>query len=119
MPAVFSPAPGVELALLLLIMHTVIFIAGLALFGQLMVGLFNWGRRDENVVYQVLAIVGRPVVKVARLVTPRLVLDRHLPIVAFLLCVFGYLLVGFYQRGVCLDELSQPGCEKWMQSRSR
>jgi uncharacterized protein YggT (Ycf19 family) len=107
------------LALLLLILHTLLFIAGLALFGQLLIGLFNWGRRGENVIYQLLAIVGRPMVRVARLVTPRLVLDQHLPVVAFLLCLFSYLAVGFAQRGVCLEDLSQPGCEKWMQARSR
>jgi uncharacterized protein YggT (Ycf19 family) len=107
------------LALLLLIVHTLLFIAGLALFGQFVVGLFNWGRRGENVIHQLLAIVGRPVVRAVRCITPRLVLDQHVPVVAFLLCVFGYLAVGFYQRGVCLDDLSQPGCAKWAQARSR
>jgi uncharacterized protein YggT (Ycf19 family) len=107
------------LALLLLIVHTLFFIAGVALFGQLLVGLFSWGRRGDNVIYQLLAIVGRPMVRAARLITPRLVLDQHLPVVAFLMCLFGYLAVGFYQRSVCLDDLEQPGCEKWLQARSR
>jgi uncharacterized protein YggT (Ycf19 family) len=107
------------MALLLLIAHTLLFIAGLSLFGQLVVGLFNWGRREQNVVYQLLAVVGRPMVKVARLVTPRLVLDQHVPVVAFLLCLFGYLAVGLFQRNVCLERLDQPGCEKWSQARAR
>jgi hypothetical protein len=107
------------LALLLLIVHTLFFIAGLALLGQLLVGLFGWRRRGENFVYQLFAIVGRPMVRAARFVTPRVVLDQHLPVVAFLMCLFGYLVVGYCQRGVCLEDLSQPGCEKWMRARSR
>jgi hypothetical protein len=107
------------LALLLLIVHTLLFIAGLALLGQLLVGVFNWGRRNENVIYQLFALIGRPVVRVARWITPRQVLDQHVPVVAFLLCAFGYLTVGFYQRSVCLERLDQPGCEKWAQARSR
>jgi uncharacterized protein YggT (Ycf19 family) len=106
------------LALLLLIAHTLLFIAGLSLFGQLVVGLFSWGRRDQNVVYQLLALVARPMVRVARFVTPRLVLDQHVPVVAFLLCVFGYVAVGLFQRGVCLERLDQPGCEKWARARA-
>jgi len=107
------------LALLLLIAHTLLFIAGLSLFGQLVVGLFNWGRREQNVVYQLFALVARPVVRLARFLTPRVVLDRHVPIVAFLLCAFGYLAVGLFQRNVCLERLDQAGCEKWAQARAR
>jgi hypothetical protein len=108
-----------ELALLLVIVQTLLLIAGLSLFGQLVVGLFSWGRRGENIVYQVLAIIGRPAVRVARLLTPRLVLDRHVPAVAFLLCLSGYLVVGLYHRSLCLQDLSQSGCEKWRLARSR
>ncbi len=107
------------MALLLLIAHTLLFIAGLSLLGQLVVGLFNWGRREQNVVYQLFAVVARPMVRVARLVTPRLVLDQHVPVVAFLLCLFGYVAVGVFQRNVCLERLDQRGCEKWAQSRAR
>ena len=77
------------MALLLVILHTLILVAGLSLLGQGIVGLFNWRRRHENFVYQVFAIIARPVVSFARLVTPRVILDEHVPLVAFLLLLFG------------------------------
>jgi uncharacterized protein YggT (Ycf19 family) len=104
-------------ALLLLILQTVVFIAGLALLGQFMVGLFHWGRRRENPVYQLFGIVARPLVRAVRAVTPRIVLDDHVPIVAFLLCAILYFALGFAHRGVCLSDLGQDGCTKWVQAR--
>jgi uncharacterized protein YggT (Ycf19 family) len=62
------------MALALLILQTLILIAGLALIGQFLVGIFNWKRRQENFVYQLFGIVSRPVVRLVRLITPRIVL---------------------------------------------
>lgn len=104
------------MGLLLIILQTLMLVALLALFGQLIVGAFNWRRRNENVVYQLLGIVARPVVRLVRLVTPRIVLDQHVPIVAFLLLFFGYFALGFWHRDVCLQNITQPGCEKWAAS---
>jgi uncharacterized protein YggT (Ycf19 family) len=91
----------------------------MALVGQFLVGLFSWRRRHENVIYQLFGLVARPVVRAVRVVTPRLVLDHHVPIVAFLLCTMAYLATGFAHRDVCLSDLSQKGCEKWVQARAR
>jgi hypothetical protein len=105
-------------ALLLVILHTLILVAGLSLLGQGIVGLFNWRRRHENFVYQVFAIIARPVVSFARLVTPRVILDQHVPLVAFLLLLFGYFGVGMWHREVCLQDLTQTGCAKWAAARA-
>jgi uncharacterized protein YggT (Ycf19 family) len=107
------------MAFLLLVAHTLIFVAGIALLGQLAVGLFAWRRRHQNVVYQLLGVVARPVVRVARFATPRFVLDQHVPAVAFLLCLIAYFAIGFAHRDVCLSDLGQKGCEKWQQARMR
>jgi uncharacterized protein YggT (Ycf19 family) len=105
-------------ALLLVIVHTLILVAGLALVGQGIVGAFNWRRRHDNFVYQLFAIVTRPVVSVVRKVTPRVVLDEHVPLVTFLLLFFAYFLVGFWHRDVCLADLTQAGCQKWAAARA-
>ena len=107
------------MAFLLLIAHTLLFVAGMALVGQLLIGLFSWRRRRENLVYQVFGVVARPVVRTVRVITPRLVLDQHVPIVAFLLCLVAYFAIGFAHRDVCQADLSQKGCEKWAQARTR
>jgi uncharacterized protein YggT (Ycf19 family) len=105
------------MAFLLLIAHTLIFVAGMALIGQLLVGLFSWRRRGENVIYQLFGVVARPVVRSVRFITPRVVLDQHVPIVAFLICLVAYFAIGFAHRDVCLSDLNQRGCEKWAQTR--
>lgn len=107
------------MAFLLLIAQTLIFVAGMALVGQFLVGIFSWGRRRENVVYQLFGVVARPVVRAVRVITPRVVLDTHVPLVAFLLCLMAYFATGFTHREVCLSDLNQRGCDKWAEARSR
>lgn len=106
------------MAMMLVIVHTLILVAGLSLLGQGIVGIFNWRRRHDNFVYQLFAIITRPVVSFARLITPRLVLDQHVPLVAFLLLLIGYFAVGIWHREVCLADLTQMGCTKWAAARA-
>jgi len=107
-----------EVALFLLILQTLILVAGLSLLGKGVVGIFNWNRRHENFVYQLFAVVARPAEKLVRLVTPRVVLDQHIPLATFLLLLFGYFAVGLWHRDVCLGDLTQAGCERWLAARS-
>lgn len=106
------------MALLLVIVHTLILVAGLSLLGQGIVGIFNWRRRHENFVYQLFSIISRPVVSFVRLITPRVILDEHVPLVAFLLLLFGYFGIGLWHREACLQDLSQAGCAKWAAARA-
>jgi len=101
------------MALVLLVLQTLILVAGLALFGQFVVGIFNWGRRHDNFVYQLFTIVTKPVVGLVRAVTPRVILDQHVPAVAFLVLFLGYFAVGLWHRDVCMDNVAAHGCERW------
>jgi hypothetical protein len=78
-------------------------IALLALFGQWVLGLLAGARKEQNLFYQLLAIVGKPFVSLARFVSPKLVLDRHLPLVAFLILGFVWLGVTAYKVKICLQ----------------
>jgi hypothetical protein len=78
-------------------------IALMALLGQWVLGLLAGAKREQNLFYQILQIVGRPFVSVARLLTPKLVLDRHVPLVAFLLLLFVWLAVTIYKIQTCLQ----------------
>jgi len=99
--------------MILLVLQTLILVAGLSLFGQFIVGMFNWRRRHDNFIYQLFGILTGPVVRLVRVVTPRVVLDQHVPVVAFLLLLFGYLVVGLWHRDVCADNPAAAGCERW------
>ena len=54
-------------------------------------GDFAGSRRDQNIVYQVLKIVTSPVTRVARILSPRFIPDRHVPFVAFGLLLWIWL----------------------------
>ena len=78
-------------------------IALLALVGQWLLGLLAGARREQNLFYMVLKTIGSPFVRVARVVSPRLVLDRHVPLVAFLLLLFIWLAATIYKIQHCLQ----------------
>ncbi len=60
-------------------------IALMALFGQWVLGLLAGQKKSSNLFYQVLEVIGRPFVRVAKFLTPGFVMERHHPLVAFLL----------------------------------
>jgi len=101
------------MAMFLLVLQTLILVAGLSLLGQFIVGILNWRRRHENFVYQLFGILTKPVVAAVRVITPRVVLDQHVPAVAFLLLLIGYFAVGLWHRDVCMDNPAAAGCERW------
>lgn len=101
------------MAFFLLVAQTLVLVAGLALLGQLLVGAFNWSRRRDNLLYRLFELIASPLVRLVRLVTPKIVLDRHVPVAAFMITLFAYFWLGFEHRQVCRAEFSQPGCEKW------
>jgi len=78
-------------------------IALLALAGQWLLGLLAGAKRDGNLFYQLLAIVTRPFVRAARWLTPKLVLDRHVPLVAFLLLGFVWVFATLAKVQICLE----------------
>jgi hypothetical protein len=78
-------------------------IALLALFGQWVLGLLAGARKEQNFFYQILQIIGKPFVSVARFVTPKFVLERHYPLVAFLLLVFVWLAATILKIQICLQ----------------
>ena len=78
-------------------------IALMAMAGQWLLGLLAGARKEQNLFYQVLAIVGRPFVQLARVITPKLVLDRHVPLVAFCMLLFIWLGATIYKIQTCIQ----------------
>ena len=107
------------MALALLIAQNLLFIAALAMVLQWVVGLFSWRNRHANPVYLMLSFVTAPAYRVVRAILPRGVAEARVPQLAFVLAAVGYLGLGFAHRDVCLPDLSQAGCGKWLAARSR
>ena len=78
-------------------------IALLALLGQGVLGWVAGAKKDQNLFYQILQIVGRPFVRAARWITPRQIIDRHLPFVAFLLLLFVWMGATVMSIRICLE----------------
>lgn len=78
-------------------------IALLALLGQWVLGLLIGARKEQSFFYQVLRIVGQPFVSAARWIAPKVVLDRHLPLVAFLCLLFVWLAATWMKIQACLQ----------------
>lgn len=77
-------------------------IALLCLAGQWVLGLLAGAKREQNLVYQLFQVLTRPLISGARLISPRVVLDRHLPLVAFLLLFFIWLVATITKIDICV-----------------
>ena len=78
-------------------------IALLSLAGQWVLGLLAGARREQNLFYQVFQVVTRPLIRGARFIAPRVVLDQHLPLVAFLVLAFVWLVVTITKINLCVQ----------------
>ncbi len=82
----------------------------LALVGQAVLYVLAGAKRDGNFFYQLLKILTRPFVAAARLITPRQVLDAHVPLVAFfLLLLLTWAVVTFEKIRHCVG-VDMVGC---------
>jgi hypothetical protein len=77
-------------------------VALLALAGQWVLGLLAGKRREENLFYQLFQVLTKPLIRGARLISPRVVLDQHLPLVAFLLLFFVWVLATLTKIDICV-----------------
>lgn len=78
-------------------------IALLAMAGQWLLGLLAGRGRESNFFYRLLQILTNPVVKAVRLITPRFVLDRHIPLAAFLALLSVWLVSTIAKINLCLQ----------------
>lgn len=78
-------------------------IALLALLAQGVLAVLTGAGRLHNPVYRLLQVVSQPVVRLARWLSPRPVLDRHVPLVAFILLLWLWLGATLAKLWVCLQ----------------
>ncbi|MGE0800798.1 MAG: hypothetical protein AB7G13_18695 [Lautropia sp.] len=78
-------------------------IALMCFVGQMLLALLAGARRHDNLFYRILQTVTSPFVRVARLITPRIVLDRHIPIAAFLLAAMLWVAATVYKINLCVQ----------------
>lgn len=77
-------------------------IALMSLAARWVLGLLAGKRRDQNLFYQLFQVVTRPLIAGARLLSPRVVLDQHLPLVASLLMLFVWIFATLTKIDICV-----------------
>ena len=78
-------------------------IALMALAGQFLLGLLAGQKRDTNIFYQLLQVMTKPFVKGMRLVTPKVVIDRHIPLAAFVALAMVWVVATVTKINLCLQ----------------
>ncbi|NCV15913.1 MAG: hypothetical protein EBV49_15745 [Betaproteobacteria bacterium] len=77
-------------------------IALMALLGRGLVAVLAGARRDTNFFYQILTLLTKPFESLVRLITPRIVIDRHIPLVTFFIMVMIWFAALFAKINACL-----------------
>ena len=70
---------------------------GLLLLGQGLVFLLSFGRHESNPIYRFLRFLTRPVVRPVRVITPRFVVDQHVPAIALFILFWAWVALKFWQ----------------------
>ena len=93
--------------LLLSALRALLQVAIMFLLGQGLLGLLAGSRRHNNSVYKLFILLTSPVIKFTRLITPRQIIDKHVPLVAFFLLFWLLWGVSHLKRMYCETHLLQ------------
>jgi len=70
---------------LVIVLKAVVEVALVAFLGQAILYVLAGANRERNIVYSLFRIVTSPVMRIARALAPRFVLDQHIPFFALFL----------------------------------
>jgi hypothetical protein len=99
---------------MLLLVSSVKLVVEIALFslaGQWLLGLLAGAKREQNFFYQALAIVTRPFTAGFRVITPKVVIDRHIPLLTFVALCWVWVIALIELVSLCRADPSQGLCQ--------
>jgi len=76
-------------------------VAVFALLGRGILALLAGNSRHENLFYKILETITRPAVKTVRWLTPRLIIDAHVPMLTFFLLFWLWIALAIAKRYLC------------------
>ncbi len=92
------------------VLQLVLYIGGLALMGQAILYVFVGNKKDTNLFYQLFIVMNKPWTSLARLISPKMVAQRHIPVVAFCVISVLYIAVTLAKIEHCVA-LGMVGCK--------
>jgi len=78
-------------------------IAALFILGQGILYVLSGEKREGNFFYQLLRVITRPVYGIVRLLTPKVIVDRHVPWVALMVLFWLWLALTFAKIQICAE----------------
>ena len=79
-------------------------VAGVAFLGQGVLWVIAGSKRDQNVVYNLFRTITSPITMVTRAITPRVVIDQHIGLVAFFLLMVLWVVLTAFKIKLVLDQ---------------
>lgn len=74
----------------------------LFIVGRFVLGLFAGQKRDTNVFYQLLDVAAKPALWLTRKISPKLIVDQHIPLAAGSLLLLAWVFVTKLKIEECL-----------------
>jgi hypothetical protein len=78
--------------------------------GRFILGLLAGAKRQTNVFWQLLDVASKPALWVTRRVSPKLILDQHIPLAAVSWLLIAWVLVVMAKIDICL-QLGAAACQ--------
>ena len=71
--------------------------------GRFLLGLLAGPKRDSNVFWQLLDVASKPALWITRKISPRLILDQHIPLATSSWLIIAWVLVVQMKIEMCLE----------------
>lgn len=84
-------------------------VAGVAFLGQGILWVISGAKREQNIVYNMFRTLTSPVTRIARAITPRIIIDAHIGLVAFFLLVVLWVALTAIKIKLVLDHAAGAG----------
>jgi hypothetical protein len=88
--------------LLVTIAKTLIELSMMFIAGRFLLGWMAGVQRQKNVFWKLLDAAASPALWLARRISPRLMLDRHVPLAAFCALLAAWVMVTLFKIDLCL-----------------
>jgi predicted Kef-type K+ transport protein len=80
-------------------------VAGVAFLGQGVLWVLAGSKRDQNVVYNLFKTLTSPVTRATRAITPRIIIDQHIGLVAFFLLIVIWLVLTAFKIKIVMENM--------------
>jgi hypothetical protein len=79
-------------------LRAIVEVALLSLLGQVLVGFLAGASRQSNPAYRIFSVITKPPLRLARFLAPQLIIDKHIPFLAFFALFLIWIALAYIKR---------------------